>query len=77
MVLRNASDVPLALPLVELALTNRQNETVASRVIFPDQWSNPVFELPPRADAQLSVPLHWQAPDAVPTDGFRAEVFYP
>ena len=76
-VLRNGSDVPLALPLVELALTNRQSETVASRVIFPDQWLTPVLELPPRAETQLSVPLQWQAPDAVSTDGFRAEVFYP
>lgn len=76
-VLRNASDIPLAVPWVELAFTNRQSETVSSRVILPSQWLTPLAELPAKADAQLSVQLQWQAPDAAATDGFRAEIFYP
>ena len=76
-VLRNASDVPVALPWVELALTDRQTETVASRVIVPGEWLSALRELPPKSDTSLSVPLQWSASDAAPTDGFRAEVFYP
>lgn len=75
--LRNRSVVPVALPAVELTLTDRSGEPVVRKVLLPDDWSQSSPELPPLTETGLTLTLSLREPDQMRMDGFRAVVFYP
>ena len=78
--LRNASDLPLATPALELTLTDLQDGVVVRRVLMPAALGAP---------AQLAAHALWSGrftvgvedaggqPDAVPVAGYRLLAFYP
>lgn len=75
--LRNRAAWPVATPAVELTLTNREGEPVASRVILISDWGEPMVELAPDNETTLTLRLALRQPDELRMDGFRAVVFYP
>jgi hypothetical protein len=75
--LNNTAPLPVALPALELSLTNARDEVVLRRVILPTEWANPTDVLPPSGTLALSVNLAVANPDTLATAGYRALVFYP
>lgn len=75
--LNNTASLPVALPALELSLTNARDEVVLRRVILPSEWANPTDVLPPSGTLTLSVNLAVAGPDTLATAGYRALVFYP
>jgi hypothetical protein len=73
-VLRNRSGIPVALPSVELALTDPQGQLVARRVLSPAELGATQHVLQPGSEAPLQVAL-------VAADkrvlGYTVEIFYP
>lgn len=77
--LRNAADVPLAMPAVELTLLDTQERAVVRRVIMPSEFGAPVV-LPARAERATSLALKLSGPEVQalpPVAGFRLEALYP
>lgn len=75
--LRNRSVVPVALPALELTLTDRSGEPVVRKVLLPEDWSQSLTELPPLTETGLTLTMSLREPDQMRMDGFRAVVFYP
>jgi len=77
--LRNAADVPLAMPAVELTLLDTQERAVVRRVLMPSEFGAPVV-LPARAERAASLALKLTGPEVQalpPVAGFRLEALYP
>lgn len=77
--LRNAADVPLAMPAVELTLLDTQERAVVRRVLMPSEFSAPLV-LPARAERAASLALKLTGPEVQalpPVAGFRLEALYP
>lgn len=75
--LNNTAQLPVALPALELSLTNARDEVVLRRVILPAEWANPTDVLPPSGTVNLNVNLSVAGRDTLATAGYRALVFYP
>lgn len=75
--LRNTSELPLAMPALELSLTNQRNEVVVRRVILPTEWSVPTPQLLPLTTQSLTVQLAMTDPEELHMTGYGAVVFYP
>ncbi len=75
--LHNTAHLPVAMPALELSLTNARDEVVLRRAVLPTDWANPVEVLPPQAGVALHVLLSVANPDAWRTSGYRVLVFYP
>ena len=84
-VLKNAADLPLEVPLLELTLTDNQDKAILRRVLTPAQfgYTNGVM-LPARTEVtgvvNLSVVNEGPSPPAVSAAavaGYRVLVFYP
>lgn len=75
--LRNASAHRLAIPALELSLTNLRDEVVVRKVIGPHDWSQPTTDLPARSDLPLSVQLAVSNASELRMSGYRAIIFYP
>jgi predicted Zn finger-like uncharacterized protein len=77
--LRNAADVPLAMPAVELSLLDTQERAVVRRVLMPSDFGAPSV-LPARSERSASLSLRLTGPEAAampPVAGFRVETLYP
>lgn len=77
--LRNAADVPLAMPAVELSLLDTQERAVVRRVLMPAEFGAPAV-LPARSERAASLSLRLTGPEAAampPVAGFRLETLYP
>ena len=77
--LRNSTDVPLAMPAVELSLLDTQERAVVRRVLMPAEFGAP-STLPARAERAASLSLKLIGPEAAmmpPVAGFRVETLYP
>ena len=75
--LRNQADYPLALPHLELTLTDAADRPVARRVMPPADWlpaGHADAELGARSSMALRVDFEIREP--MPT-GYRIHVFYP
>lgn len=77
LVLRNASALPVALPAIELSLTDRHGEVALRRVLLPEDWADAAESLAPSAETALAARLALVNPDELRMEGFRAVVFYP
>lgn len=75
--LRNQAGLPVAMPAVELSLTNRQGEAVVRRVVLPNDWVDAPAALLPSSETSLTLRMVLVNPDELRTEGFRAVVFYP
>lgn len=75
--LRNQAALPVAMPAVELSLTDRNGEAVLRRVLLPDDWVLAPGELPAASETNLTLKMSLINPDELRMEGFRALVFYP
>jgi len=76
-VLKNRSEVPLAVPALELTLTDIRDQTIARRVFLPAEWPGQPAALPARGSVAVSLRLAIELGDGTPMAGYRALVFYP
>jgi predicted Zn finger-like uncharacterized protein len=72
--LKSQAHVPVALPALELSLTDAQDDVAVRRVLLPDDWSAPQATLPPQTTTVLSVRLGLKD---LRSAGYRVLVFYP
>lgn len=75
--LRNNAALPVAMPAVELSLTDRNGEAVVRRVVLPGDWVAAPTELTPTSETSLTLKMSLVNPDELRMEGFRAVVFYP
>ena len=75
--LRNTAALPVAMPAVELSLTDRSGEAVVRRVVLPGDWVAAPGELTPTSETSLTLKMSLVNPDELRMEGFRAVVFYP
>lgn len=73
--LENRSDLPVAMPAVELTLTDAQDKALLRRVIRLDQLGAPA-QIEARGEWSITAPVEVQDLGAV-VAGYRALVFYP
>jgi hypothetical protein len=76
-VLKNTSALMLAVPAVELSLTNAQDEVVVRKVVMPADWSAAPEELAPKSDTPLALRMSLVQATDLRMTGYRALVFYP
>lgn len=76
-VLRNNADLPLAVPALELSLTDSRDEVLSRRVFLPADLPGAPAELPARGSVSLSLRLSIAVDGNLPMAGYRALVFYP
>lgn len=75
--LRNRADWPVALPAIELTLTDAQDQPLARRVL-PAQELGGAQALPPRAEFDFTRDLVVSAPvDAAAVAGYKLLLFHP
>ena len=72
--LRNRGHLGLALPSIDLSLTDGSGRLLARRVLAPRDFQAAVAVLPPGGDVALQAPL---STGALRVSGYTVEVFYP
>lgn len=77
LVLKNTAPVPLALPALELSLTDTRDAVIARRVFLPEELPGAPALLPAQSSVAVSLRLSLAVGEAVPMAGYRALVFYP
>lgn len=76
-VLKNRSGMAIAVPAVELTLTDLRDQAIARRVFLPQDWPVTPQQLPAFGEVSVSLRLSIDLGDNVPMTGYRALVFYP
>jgi len=69
--------VSLAMPALELTLTDASDTAIARRVFLPAEWPSAPSELAAGGTVAVSLRLVLAADGATPMTGYRALVFYP
>ncbi|MFN7123381.1 MAG: DUF3426 domain-containing protein [Hydrogenophaga sp.] len=77
LVLKNTSDMALALPALELSLTDTRDTVISRRVFLPEEWPDAPEVLPAQGSLTVSFRLSLSVGEATPMAGYRALVFYP
>lgn len=77
LVLKNRAGVPVAVPALELSLTNIRDEVISRRVFLPNELPGLPAELPANGSLSTSLRLTISLGDEMPMSGYRALVFYP
>ena len=77
LVLKNTSDTPLAMPALELSLTDTRDQVISRRVFLPEEWPDAPEVLPAQGALTVSFRLSLAVGEATPMAGYRALVFYP
>lgn len=77
LVLKNTAAVPLAVPALELSLTDISDAVISRRVFLPEEWPDAPALLPAQGSVTVSFRLSLALGDATPMAGYRALVFYP
>lgn len=75
--LKNTSDMALAVPALELSLTDSADEVVLRRVLLPADWEAPADNLMPNVTFAMSLRLSLSGPNELRMAGYRVLVFYP
>ncbi len=73
---KNGGALDVATPFVELTLTDTQDQTLARRVLHPDELGSPGASIRPGAEWTGTAVLRL-APDVGDVAGYRILVFYP
>lgn len=76
-VLQNTAPVPLALPALELSLTDSRDAVIARRVFLPHELPGAPAQLPASSTVTLKLSLALAVGESMPMAGYRALVFYP
>ncbi len=76
-VLKNTSGWVLAMPALELSLTDPAEAVVVRRVMLPGEWEPSAEALAPNTTFALSVRLSLSEAPALRMAGYRVLVFYP
>lgn len=76
-VIRNRSDREVAMPAIELTLTDIQDQILVRRVLTPEEWPRTADTLGPGAEWSLQFDLLLDHPRDQVMTGFRAILFYP
>lgn len=77
LVIKNTSNMALALPALELSLTDTRDEVISRRVFLPEEWPDAPEVLPAQGTLNVSFSLSLAVGEATPMAGYRALVFYP
>lgn len=77
LVLKNTADMALALPALELSLTDSRDEVISRRVFLPEEWPDAPTVIPAQSSLNVSFRLSLGVGEATPMAGYRALVFYP
>lgn len=77
LVLHNQSPLEVALPALELTLTDPNGLVISRRVFLPQDWPVEAVALSPGGRLSVSFRLSIALGEGVPTAGYRALVFYP
>lgn len=77
LVLKNTADVALALPALELSLTDTRDQVISRRVFLPEEWPDAPAVVPANSSLNVSFRLALSVGEATPMAGYRALVFYP
>lgn len=75
--LRNAAGIEVALPALDLALTDARGRPVARRVLQPAELGAASATIGPGRETTLQASLQAALPDAEPVAGYTIELFYP
>jgi len=76
MVVKNAAQVDVATPALELTLTDANDQVLVRRVLAPSDWPEPRETLAP-GDRAVRLDLLLDGPEAAVMTGYRAVLFYP
>ncbi len=77
LVLKNTAAIALALPALELSLTDARDTVIARRVFLPADMPDAAPLLPARGTVAISLRLTIDVGTEVPMAGYRALIFYP
>ncbi|PZO13590.1 MAG: hypothetical protein DCF26_16545 [Burkholderiales bacterium] len=77
LVLKNTADMALALPALELSLTDTRDQVISRRVFLPEEWPDAPAVVPANSSLNVSFRLALSVGEATPMAGYRALVFYP
>jgi predicted Zn finger-like uncharacterized protein len=77
LVLKNNAAIPLAVPALELSLTDTADTVISRRVFLPEELPGVPLLLPPSSAVSVSLRLSLAADGGQPMAGYRALVFYP
>jgi predicted Zn finger-like uncharacterized protein len=77
LVLKNTAPLPLAVPALELTLTDVGGTVIARRVFLPDEWPDAPSLLPARDSVTVNFRLSLALNEATPMAGYGALLFYP
>lgn len=77
LVLKNTAPLPLAVPALELTLTDVGGAVIARRVFLPDEWPDVPPLLPARDSVTVNFRLSLALNEATPMAGYGALLFYP
>ncbi|MEY4979541.1 MAG: hypothetical protein RLZZ352_1811 [Pseudomonadota bacterium] len=76
-VLQNTAALPLALPALELSLTDSRDTVLAQRVFLPEELPDAPTQLPAHSTTTLRLGLALNLREVPTMAGYRARVFYP
>lgn len=77
LVLKNSAPVAVAVPALELSLTDTRDAVVSRRVFLPAEWPGSPALLPARGSLSVSLRLSIADSGVSSMTGYRALVFYP
>lgn len=77
LVLRNQADVPVAVPALELSLTDPGNQVLSRRVFLARELPGAPVAVPARGSLDLALSLSISLADAAAMSGYQAVLFYP
>ncbi len=77
LVLKNTSAIALAVPALELSLTDTADTVISRRVFLPEELPGVPPLLPPQTTVPVSLRLSLPVGSDLPMAGYRALVFYP
>jgi predicted Zn finger-like uncharacterized protein len=77
LVLKNTAPLPLAVPALELTLTDLGGAVIARRVFLPDEWPDAPPLLPAQGLVTVNFRLSLALDEATPMAGYGALLFYP
>jgi predicted Zn finger-like uncharacterized protein len=77
LVLKNSASMAVAVPALELSLTDTRDAVIARRVFLPDELPGAPALLPPQGSLSMSLRLSIADSGVSSMTGYRALVFYP
>jgi predicted Zn finger-like uncharacterized protein len=77
LMLRNRAEVEVAMPTLELTLTDIENQVIARRIIPPADWPDQPTTLAVQGEWPLQLELLLDVPPTQIVTGYQAELFYP